>query len=237
MNMNFKVVVFGYNFPHLKSELFIHILKKYNIKISAYIGANRVKINLPKKIYNKNISQKPIQNPKNLCKLYNIPFFNSIHNSDKTIRIIKKTKANLGIVSGARILKSNIINSFKHGIINFHPGKIPEASGLDGLMWSIYKNIKPYVTTHFINHKIDSGEKIFQREVKIDINDRIEDLGYKMNVIEYDQFEKLCKKYLSNNVKISSKKILNYKSANKPMTREQQIETLKKFELWKKNFV
>ena len=102
-------------------------------------------------------------------------------------------------------MKSNIINSLKYGIINFHPGKIPEASGLDGLM-SIYKDIKPYVTTHFINSKIDAGEKIFQREVKIDINDRIEDLDYKMNLIEYEQLEKLCKQYLSNNVKISSKK-------------------------------
>ena len=48
--MKFKVVIFGYDFPHLKSELFIHILKKYNIKISAYIGAKRIKINLPRKL-------------------------------------------------------------------------------------------------------------------------------------------------------------------------------------------
>ena len=139
--MKFKVVVFGYNFLHLKSELFIHILKKNNIKISAYIGASKVKINLSKKTFNKNISQKPIYNPKNLCKLYDIPFFNSVHNSDKTIRIIKEIKANLGIISGARILMSNIINSLKYGIINIHPGKIPDASGLNGLMWSIHKNI------------------------------------------------------------------------------------------------
>ena len=58
-----------------------------------------------------------------------------------------------------------------------------------------------------------------------------------MTFIEYEQLEKLCKNYLSNNVKISSKKILNYKSANKPMTTKQQIEVLNKFELWKKNFV
>ena len=46
----FKIIVFGYNFPHSKCEDFIHILKKYNIKIFAYIGANKVKLNLPKKI-------------------------------------------------------------------------------------------------------------------------------------------------------------------------------------------
>ncbi len=58
-----------------------------------------------------------------------------------------------------------------------------------------------------------------------------------MTLIEYEQLEKLCKDYLSNNVKISSKKFLKYKSANKPMIEEQQAEVLNKFELWKKNFL
>ena len=68
-------------------------------------------------------------------------------------------------------------------------------------------------------------------------NDSFEDLSYKMTLIEYEQLEKLCKNYLCKNVKISSKEILNYKSANKPTIIEQQIEVLNKFELWKKNFV
>jgi len=68
-------------------------------------------------------------------------------------------------------------------------------------------------------------------------NDRLEDLSYKMTLIEYVQLEKLCKDYLFSNIKISSKKILNYKSANKSKTTQQQIEILNKFELWKKNFV
>ena len=109
----FKIVIFGYNFPHSKSENFIHILKKNNIKISAYIAANKVKLDLPKKIYSKSIPIKPIFEPKNLCKIYKIPFYLSDHNSNKTIQIIEKKKANLGIISGSRILKANIIDSLK----------------------------------------------------------------------------------------------------------------------------
>jgi len=230
----FRIVVFGYNFPHSKCENFIHILKNNNIKISAYIGANKIKLNLPKKIYNRNIPTKPIFEPRKLCKIYNIPFYVSDHNSDKTIKIIKKTKANLGIIAGSRILKSNIIKTLKYGIINFHPGKIPEASGLDALLWSISKNIKPYVTTHFINNKIDAGKRIFQREVKINLEDRMEDIKHKINVAELEELEKLCKKYLKKNDNIKSKKILNYQIANKPMTEHQQIKVLKKFNSWKK---
>ncbi len=152
----YNVLIFGYNFPHKKSEDFLKILKKNNINISAYIAADVIKLNLPKKIYRTNIIQKPIFKPKKLCELLKIPYFRLSHNSEDILKIIKKTKTNLGIISGARILKPKIIKSFKWGIINFHPGKIPEASGLDSLMWSIYKNIKPYVTTHFINNQIDS---------------------------------------------------------------------------------
>lgn len=233
----YKIVVFGYNFPHSKCENFIHILKKNNIKITAYIGADKVKLKLPKKIYNKNIPIKTIFEPRKLCELYNIPFYVSDHNSDKTIKIIKKTKANLGIIAGSRILKPNIIKSLIHGIINFHPGQIPKASGLDGLLWSISKNIKPYVTTHFIDNQIDAGKRIYERNVKIDINDRLEDVKHKSNLIEYDELEKLCQNFLCKKIKIPSKKILNYKSNNKPMTKEQQKTTLAKFEKWKKRFI
>jgi hypothetical protein len=37
--------------------------------------------------------------------------------------------------------------------------------------------------------------------------------------------------------KILSKKIINYKSNNKPMTEEQQKKALAKFEKWKKKFL
>ena len=233
----FRIIVFGYNFPHSKCENFIHILKKNNIKVSAYIGANKIKLNLPKKIYNRNIPTKPIFEPRKLCKIYNVPFYVSDHNSDKTIEIIKSTKANLGIIAGSRILKSNIIKTLKYGIINFHPGKIPEASGLDALLWSICKNIKPYVTTHFINNKIDAGQRIYEKEVKLNMNDRIEDVKHKSNLVEYEEFEKLCQNHLSKKRKIPSKKITNYKNSNKPMTEEQQKKAILKFEKWKKKYI
>lgn len=231
----YKIVVFGYNFSHSKCENFIHILKKNNIKISAYVGANKVKLKLPKKIYNKSIPIKTIFEPRKLCELYNIPFYVSDHNSDKTIKIIKKSKANLGIIAGSRILKPNIIKSLKYGIINFHPGKIPQASGLDALFWSISKNIRPYVTTHFIDNKIDSGQRIYEKKVNFDVNDRIEDIKNKTNLVVYEELKKLCQNYLSKKKKIKSKKIKNYIHNNNPMTEDQQKQTLVKFEKWRKN--
>lgn len=136
----YKVVVFGYDFPHKKSEDFLHILKNYGIEVVGYLAAPSVNLNLPKKVYKRSISNPPIFHPKELCDLYDIPYFVVTHNSNESLTLIKKFNANLGIISGARILKENVINSFSHGIINLHPGKIPESSGLDSLYWSIKKN-------------------------------------------------------------------------------------------------
>lgn len=233
----YNIAIFGYNFHHKKSEDFLHILKKYNINIVAYIAADSVKLNLPKKVYKKNIPQYCIYHPKELCEIYDIPFFESIHNSEDTIKILEKTNANLGIVSGARILRPDIINSLKYGVVNFHPGKIPDASGLDGLFWSIYKGIKPFVTTHFIDEKVDAGRLISFREVEINKDDRIEDIKLKISISEYKELEDLCKKYLSNQLEITSTMFDNYIEANKPMEPSLQLEVLSKFNLWKEKTI
>ena len=102
-------------------------------------------------------------------------------------------------------------------------------------MWSIYKNIKPYVTTHFINNQIDSGRIIFQQKVKVSLDDRIEDIKLKTSQIEYEQLEKLCKKYWNwKKLKSLQKKYLIIKISNKPMKEEYQIKVYNKFDLWKK---
>ena len=83
----------------------------------------------------------------------------SHHNSTETLKIIKKNKLDLGVILGARILKKEIINAFKIGIINMHPGILPENRGLDNIKWSVVKNLPIGVTSHFIDPRIDMGEK------------------------------------------------------------------------------
>jgi len=233
----YNVILFGYNFPHKKSEYFIHILQKHSINIVAYIGANAVKLDIPEKKYKTSIPKYTVFHPKALCNKYDIPFYEAVHNSEETKNIIKKSKANLGIISGARIIKEDIINLFKYGVINFHPGKIPEASGLDGLFWSIYKDISPFITTHFIDKKVDAGEIIFAKKVDVYSTDRIEDIKHRISIVEYEELEKLCKDYLSDNKLISSVKVDNYLKANKPMDLKKQAIVIEKFELWKKNII
>ena len=52
------------------------------------------------------------------------------------------------------------IKGLSKGIINFHPGLIPEARGLDTPQWCIYDGIPLGVTSHFIDSKVDAGRII-----------------------------------------------------------------------------
>lgn len=230
-----KVIIFGYNFKHKKSENFLHILKKHSVEVVAYIAADSITLKLPEKLYKKNIPQYEIFHPKDLCENYNIPFFVASHNSDDAKSIIINSNATLGIVSGARILNDNIISLFKDGIINFHPGKIPEASGLDGLFWSIYKNISPIVTVHFIDKRVDAGMTILTKNIKVNQEDRIEDIKHKMSIAENVALEDLCITYLKTSKYIVSSVNDNYTTANKPMSMNNQKIVLKVFEKWKEN--
>ena len=65
----------------------------------------------------------------------------------------------------------NVIDSFSNGIINFHPGVLPENRGLDNLKWAIYNNLPQGVTTHLIDENIDV-EQIY-KEFMIDLEDTI----------------------------------------------------------------
>ena len=65
------------------------------------------------------------------------------------------------IISGARIIKRDVIKLFANGIVNFHPGMIPETSGLDSFHHSIAQNCSMGVTVHLIDHRVDAGKFIF----------------------------------------------------------------------------
>lgn len=64
---------------------------------------------------------------------------------------------------GRHILKGNLLSKFEYRLINFHPGIIPEVTGLHAIDKAIFEK-KRYIgnTVHFIDSGIDSGPIIMQ---------------------------------------------------------------------------
>lgn len=114
-----------------------------------------------------------------LCKEHDIPVLSEKFANDRLL--INKCKE-LGIEGGiiftfSIIIKKSIIESFKYGIINFHPALLPKHRGLDPLFWAIYNEDKiSGITFHLIDEKIDRGKILFQKKYQIKENETVDSL-------------------------------------------------------------
>jgi len=65
------------------------------------------------------------------------------------------------------ILKKDFIDIFPYGCINLHNSYLPYNRGKYPHVWAIYEGSKYGVSIHYIDEKIDSGDIIARKEIKI----------------------------------------------------------------------
>lgn len=181
-----KICVFAYNFNHKKTQEGIFRLFCSKFKIHKVIAMNKIKIKTPNKTIDIIPKDLTYLNPKLICKSLKIPFTVMAHNTKKCINYIRKDKFDIGIILGARILNDDLIKSFKIGILNLHPGILPENRGLDTHQWSIIKMIPQGATAHLINKKMDHGKIIIKKKIKIYKQDTLKDFYLRIQSLELD---------------------------------------------------
>ena len=175
-----KTLLFVYDFPHAKSVRFLRKLKESDIKIDVIIAASYKTIKKTKRLYDFHKYNSTSVHPKDLAKKYKIPYFNLDHNSIDVKKIKIDNKINFGIIAGARILSLELIKLFSYGILNIHPGLLPQNRGLDSILWAIKKNNKIGISAHLINDKIDAGRLVLNQVIIPEKNDNIFDLYKKV---------------------------------------------------------
>ena len=114
------MIIFAYDFPHRKTEDFILFCYLNDIKIKAVIGCNWKKLKISSPGFKTKLSIKPIYQPKALCDKLCIDYYNYDHDSDNCLNLLRNLKPEIGLIAGARIIPSKIIDCFSKGIINFH---------------------------------------------------------------------------------------------------------------------
>ncbi len=171
-----KIGVFAYNFEHKKTQEGLLQLFLNGYRISCVLAADPVKLTF----YQSKIRVSPkgltYNHPEKIAKMLNIPYKVVTHNSSDCIKIIKDLKLDLGIILGARILKEDVIRAFKIGVLNMHPGLLPENRGLDTIKWAIIKGFKQGVTTHLITKQIDRGYMILKNDIMVYNDDTLLDI-------------------------------------------------------------
>ena len=202
------MILFAYNFPHRKTQDFIFYCHMNNIEIQAVIACNWKKLKISKHKFKTKVPVSPLFHPKDICKKFNIDYYNYEHNSNECLNLLTKIKPKVGLISGARILDSSVIKLFKNGIINFHPGDIPKIRGLNSSLRAIKFNHPQIVTAHLIDKKIDSGTLLFKKKVNVENEDSIYDINEKLYHLQISMIKKAIEMTNNNNgtkIKITDK--------------------------------
>ena len=95
--------------------------------------------------------------------------FKNTLSEKKVIYELKKRDIHLICLAGfMKILSKSFINNFKGKILNIHPSLLPKYKGLNTHERAI-RNKDKYsgCTVHFVNSRLDSGEIINQKKVRI----------------------------------------------------------------------
>ena len=105
------------------------------------------------------------------------------HNRRRCRKLLEELKPDLGVLGGTRILRKRILEIPPDGMLNSHPGLLPEVRGSASVAWSIYHDIPIGSTCHFIDSDIDTGDIVAKRVIPVHRGDTYELLCWKTLVM------------------------------------------------------
>ena len=106
-----------------------------------------------------------------------------IHNSEEVLPHLEAEDLDLIVFGGTRIIRGDILDLPRFGVINSHPGLLPECRGSASPAWSVYHDIPIGSSTHFCDNGIDTGDLLLRREVPVKRGMTYEDLCYETLVL------------------------------------------------------
>jgi len=128
------------------------------------------------------------------AKIYKIPYFilnlNNPLNLELLLQKLKGNNITLICLAGyLRILKKNFMRKFNGKIINIHPSLLPKYKGLNTYKRVLMSKEKTTgCTVHHVNTKLDSGRKILQKKISINLNDNESSLKRRVQQVEYKAY-------------------------------------------------
>ena len=154
-----------YDCPHRKTSdiLFELIVNGYNI--NRVYAAPLIDLGLKPDIVKMSSNACYNIHTAEICAKYKIPYIVKPH--------ADIGGGNLGIIGGARILPDHVIQKYSIGIINIHPGLLPNNRGLDNIKWALYHDMPQGLTVHFIDKYVDRGQIILKKKVPVYDDDKI----------------------------------------------------------------
>ena len=182
--------------PQFAVTILDHIVKKgYNVV--GVITAPDKPAGRGRKINTSAVKDYALENNLNLLQPTNLK-------NESFLTQLKELNANLQVVVAFRMLPKVVWQMPEFGTFNLHASLLPEYRGAAPINWAIINGDKKTgVTTFFIDEKIDTGEIILQKEIKISSTENVGSLHDKLMVLGAKLVSKTIKKISLN--KISTK--------------------------------
>lgn len=166
-----KIALFVYDFPHFRSCDFLLRMVLGGFAPDVVIGAPWKQLHTQaSRVHVQYDHVEPLR-AYDICRKLCIKYVTAEHDGGY------EHGCDLGVIGGARILRPSTIRSFSRGILNMHPGHIPDNRGLDNIVYAVWKDIPQYVTAHFIDGRVDAGRVISRTIVPLKDDDSIVDAG------------------------------------------------------------
>ena len=100
------------------------------------------------------------------------------HDSPGLMALLADVELDLIVLGGTRVIRGPVLGHPHHGVINCHPGLLPDCRGSASPAWSVIHEIPIGATTHFCDEGIDTGDVLLRRALAVLRGDTYEDLCY-----------------------------------------------------------
>lgn len=98
-------------------------------------------------------------------------------NSPALLRHLRRLAPDYVLMAGGGILSDATIQTARLGVLNVHPGWLPEIRGRDALRNALLRGVPLAVTAHFIDPGIDTGDIVCRQLLPVDPGDAFGDLA------------------------------------------------------------
>lgn len=175
-----RLAVFGYDFPHRKTCDGLIALRAAGFQIAIVLAAERVQLDHPPAVIRTGVRHTPALHPADVARALGLRYEVVRHDSAEAEELLRDVRPDVAVVTGARILPASIIQACGSGVLNLHPGLLPEVRGLDALLWAIHDDVPLGVTAHLIDERVDMGRIVRREPIAIYGDDHLFDLSERL---------------------------------------------------------
>jgi phosphoribosylglycinamide formyltransferase-1 len=109
---------------------------------------------------------------------------------EQLVQMLRDASVELVVLAGfMRVLHEPMLKAFPRRIINIHPSLLPKFPGLEAWKQALAAGeAVTGCTVHYVDERIDHGQIVAQREVRILPNDTPESLHARIQVLEHELY-------------------------------------------------